>query len=144
MDSKCLSFPSLEHVLNSIFSRWWFTVSEKTKMNFLWIDSFLLELVSVRRRRERTSKVGERFRGYTTADPPSFALLVRFDLNGIVEKLCYFKKQKAKIGADAIESVHGRAYTIGSSAQLLCSFIIITVSLVPLLHILSFRYCQRW
>jgi hypothetical protein len=41
--------------------------------------------------------------GYTTADPPSFTLL----------------KQKAQIGANAIRSVNGRSYTIGSSAQLL-------------------------
>jgi len=41
--------------------------------------------------------------GYTTADPPSYALL----------------KQKSKIGADAIQAVNGRKYTIGSSAQLL-------------------------
>ncbi|CAF1578012.1 unnamed protein product, partial [Adineta ricciae] len=41
--------------------------------------------------------------GYTKNDPPNFALL----------------KAKAKIGADAIKSVNGRSYTIGSSAQLL-------------------------
>jgi hypothetical protein len=41
--------------------------------------------------------------GYTTADPPSYAIL----------------KQKAQIGVNAIRSVNGRVYTIGSSAQLL-------------------------
>jgi murein tripeptide amidase MpaA len=41
--------------------------------------------------------------GYTTADPPNFAIL----------------KQKAAIGANAIRAVNGRTYTIGSSAQLL-------------------------
>ncbi|CAF4587988.1 unnamed protein product [Rotaria sp. Silwood1] len=41
--------------------------------------------------------------GYTTADPPNFNLL----------------KSKAKVSADAIRSVNGRVYTIGSSAQLL-------------------------
>lgn len=41
--------------------------------------------------------------GYTPADPPSYAIL----------------KQKAAIGTKAIQSVNGRAYTIGSSSQLL-------------------------
>jgi len=41
--------------------------------------------------------------GYTTADPPSYTIL----------------KQKAQIGANAIQAVNGRRYTIGSSAQLL-------------------------
>ncbi|CAF1248023.1 unnamed protein product [Rotaria magnacalcarata] len=41
--------------------------------------------------------------GYTTVDPPNYALL----------------KQKAQIGANAIQSVNGRRYTLGSSAQLL-------------------------
>ncbi|UJR37053.1 hypothetical protein I4U23_029758 [Adineta vaga] len=46
---------------------------------------------------------GQIGKGYTGVDPPRFAEL----------------KAKAKIGADAIRSVNGRAYTIGSSAQLL-------------------------
>jgi len=41
--------------------------------------------------------------GYTTVDPPQYALL----------------KQKSAIGANAIKSVNGRSYTIGSSAQIL-------------------------
>ncbi|CAF0942944.1 unnamed protein product [Adineta steineri] len=41
--------------------------------------------------------------GYTTANPPQYDEL----------------KQKANIGANAIKAVHGRAYTVGSSAQIL-------------------------
>jgi len=41
--------------------------------------------------------------GYSPVDPPNYALL----------------KQKAQIGANAIQSVNGRRYTIGSSSQLL-------------------------
>ncbi len=84
-------------ILDFVFFRWWFTVSWKRKGFFFdkMIVLFFLELVSEWKRREL--EWGNIFRGYTTADPPSFTLLVWILLSSMIDDFVFYRNKKLKL-----------------------------------------------